>query len=160
MWDVHTEPEKVFVRGLVNLVPAAYLLCLNLPAAFSQPCTRTFFGLYIGLPNNFTLDPHGSWRQRGNWVTESNSVLLYNGRTDKMWVFYGYKINIFSVSCQQAAHLLPTSTSYRYFPHLWMWEPSWGFVDRSWLSWGQCVGMMLSWKNVERMLKWVDLPKN
>ena len=34
----HTEPKKVFVRGLVNFVPAvAYLFCLNLPAAFSQP---------------------------------------------------------------------------------------------------------------------------
>ena len=42
-------PKKVFVRGLVNFVPAvAYLFCLNLPAAFSQPRTKTFFGLCRG----------------------------------------------------------------------------------------------------------------
>ena len=41
----HTEHEKVFVGGLVNFVPAdTYLFCLNLPAAFSQPRTKTFFG--------------------------------------------------------------------------------------------------------------------
>ena len=35
------------VRGLVNFVPAvAYLFCLNLPTAFSQPCTKTFRALY------------------------------------------------------------------------------------------------------------------
>ena len=45
---IYTEPKKFFVCGLVNFVPAvAYLFYLNLPAAFSQPCTRTFFGLYI-----------------------------------------------------------------------------------------------------------------
>ena len=36
--------KKVLVRGLVNFVPAdTYLFCLNLPAAFSQPRTKTFF---------------------------------------------------------------------------------------------------------------------
>ena len=41
--SIHTEPKKVFVRCLVNFVPAvAYLFCLNLPAAFSQPRTKTF----------------------------------------------------------------------------------------------------------------------
>ena len=48
---ITTEPEKVFVCGLVNFVPAdAYLFCLSLPAAFSQPHTETFFrGLYVYL---------------------------------------------------------------------------------------------------------------
>ena len=46
-------PKKVFVHGLVNFVPAiAYLFCLALPAAFSQPHTKTFFGL----PVQFYLD--------------------------------------------------------------------------------------------------------
>ena len=37
--------KKVFVHGLVNFVPTvAYLFCLSLPAAFSQPRTKTFFG--------------------------------------------------------------------------------------------------------------------
>ena len=41
-------PKKVFAHGLVNFVPAvAYLFCLNLPAAFSQPGAKTFFGLCI-----------------------------------------------------------------------------------------------------------------
>ena len=43
--------KKVFVRGLVNFVPAvAYLFCLNLPEAFSQPRTKTFSGsvYYVG----------------------------------------------------------------------------------------------------------------
>ena len=41
-----TEPEKVLVCGLVNFVPAVtYLICHNLPAAFSQPRAKTFFGL-------------------------------------------------------------------------------------------------------------------
>ena len=52
-------PKKVFVRGLVNFVPAvAYLFCLNLPAAFSQPRTRTFFGLctcFREFKNDFRL---------------------------------------------------------------------------------------------------------
>ena len=40
-------PKKVFVRGLVHFVPAvAYLFCLNLPAAFSQPRTDFFRALY------------------------------------------------------------------------------------------------------------------
>ena len=39
-------PKKVFVRGLVTFAPTvAYLFCLNLPAAFSQPRTKTFSGL-------------------------------------------------------------------------------------------------------------------
>ena len=38
-------PKKVLVRSLVNFLPAvAYLFCLNLPAALSQPRTKTFFG--------------------------------------------------------------------------------------------------------------------
>ena len=38
-------PKKVFVRGFVNFVPAvAYLFCLKLPAAFSQPRTKIFLG--------------------------------------------------------------------------------------------------------------------
>ena len=50
---LHTEAEKVFVEGLVNFVPAiAYLFCLTLPAAFSQPHTKPFFGL----PVQFYLD--------------------------------------------------------------------------------------------------------
>ena len=45
-YNANTEPEKVFVRGLVNFVPAvAYLFCLKVPAAFSQPRAKTFFGL-------------------------------------------------------------------------------------------------------------------
>ena len=40
--------KKVLVHGLVNFDPAvAYLFCLNLPAAFSQPRTKTSFGLCI-----------------------------------------------------------------------------------------------------------------
>ena len=39
-------PKNVFVHGLVNFVLAVpYLFCLNLPAAVSQPRTKTFFGL-------------------------------------------------------------------------------------------------------------------
>ena len=46
LFNGHTEPKKVFVRGLMNFISAvAYLFCLNLPAAFSQPHTKTFFGL-------------------------------------------------------------------------------------------------------------------
>ena len=42
---IYTEPKKFFVCGLVNFVPAvAYLFCLILPAAFSQPRTKTFLG--------------------------------------------------------------------------------------------------------------------
>ena len=83
---------------------------------------------------------------------EKNSVLLYNGRIDKMWDISWHEINIFSMYFQQATHLSPTSTNYHYFPHLCMWGPSWGFVDGSWLSWGQCVGKMLRQKKMEKML--------
>ena len=38
-----TELRKIFVRGFVKFVPAvAYHFCLNLPATFSQPRTKTF----------------------------------------------------------------------------------------------------------------------
>ena len=46
--------EKVFVRGLVKFVTAvAYHFCLNLPATFSQPRTKTFSQLFrcMGLQN-------------------------------------------------------------------------------------------------------------
>ena len=46
-------PIKVFVRGLDNSVSAvSYFFCLNLPAAFSQPRTKTFFGLCTCLSCN------------------------------------------------------------------------------------------------------------
>ena len=63
--DLSTEPQKVFVRDLVNFVPAvAYLFCLNLPAAFSRPRTKTFFGLCIppfSAPFRYSCIPH-------NWM--------------------------------------------------------------------------------------------
>ena len=40
-----TEPEKSLCTWFGDFVPAvAYLFCLNLPAAFSQPHTKTFLG--------------------------------------------------------------------------------------------------------------------
>ena len=42
--------EKVFIRGLVKLLPAvAYHFCLNLPETFSQPRTKTFSQLCKGV---------------------------------------------------------------------------------------------------------------
>ena len=67
----HCTCEKVFIPGLVNLVPAvSYLFCLNLPAAFSQPRTKTFFGLctLTGLYRPVVM----TWRISGclAWGTE------------------------------------------------------------------------------------------
>ena len=44
MWSIYRESRRLF-PGLVNFVPAiAYLFCLYLPAAFSQPGDHNFAG--------------------------------------------------------------------------------------------------------------------
>ena len=79
-------PKEVFVCGLVNFVPAvAYLFCHNLPAAFSQPRIKTFFGLCIK-----NVPPLG-WHGKGPILPKSNCLVKLVGSAAVL--YHGVKLH-------------------------------------------------------------------
>ena len=90
-WGISSASAQVGTQGFVNFVPAlAYLLCLNLPAAFTQPGAPTLADLCTGrcklltLPCHHACLPlvtriiqntmHNDPRQQREWLSPSSNL--------------------------------------------------------------------------------------
>ena len=99
-------PANLWSPGLVNFVPAvAYLFCLSLPAAFSQPRTKTFLGS-VSFGIDICVIPYAFICRRKTSLVRFNVILYRAGRWED-----GSSRNMGTALCSSQFYFMVVFTS-------------------------------------------------